>query len=305
MNNQTTIARAVSCEGVGLHNGVPARLTVRPAPADAGLVFRRTDLPQEAGRIRVRPDAVADTRLCTLLANKSGASVATVEHLLAGLVGMGVDNAIIEIDAPEIPAMDGSAEPFARMVAEAGVRALAAAPRAIRVLRPVELVMGDKRARFEPFDGFEIDVSIDFDNSAIGRQRAVFAPAAETFLDEVAPARTFGFLHEVEAMKAAGFARGGSLDNAVVIDGETVMNEDGLRYADEFVRHKALDALGDLAMAGARIIGRYIAVRPGHALNNAALLALLSDEDAWRWEGRQTAAERAANDAEGAVAANA
>ncbi len=259
-------------------------MTLRPAAINTGVVFRRTDIGGDQGRILLRREAVAETRLATTIANDFGASVTTVEHLLAAISGMGVDNIEIEIDNAEVPAMDGSAGPFADMIDAAGVVEQAAARKVIRILRPVDVVLGDRRARFTPHHRFEIDVTIEFADPAIGRQRARMAPTGERFREEIAPARTFGFLHEVEAMKSAGLARGGSLDNAVVIKDGAVMNDGGLRYADEFVRHKVLDAMGDLAVAGAPIIGRYVAHRPGHELNNAALTALLDATDAWRIE---------------------
>jgi UDP-3-O-[3-hydroxymyristoyl] N-acetylglucosamine deacetylase len=289
---QTTLSGVMTFSGVGLHSGERVRLTLRPAPADMGVVFRRIDLPAgedgEANLIRLTPDAVVDTRLGTTVANRFGARVQTVEHLLAALVGVGLDNAIIEIEGPEAPAMDGSAAPFAKALARAGLDRLAAPRRVIRVVKPVEVAHGGRRVRFEPAGRTEIDVAIDFPDPAIGRQRAVFTldldRAGDRFVQEIAPARTFAFLSEVEALRAAGLARGGSYDNCVVLDGGAVLNADGLRYADEFARHKALDALGDIAVAGRLILGRYVAERPGHEINNLALRALMNDPDAWRLE---------------------
>ncbi|MGD2132678.1 MAG: UDP-3-O-acyl-N-acetylglucosamine deacetylase, partial [Maricaulaceae bacterium] len=284
MDFQTTLSGAVVFSGVGLHSGERVRATVRPAAMNTGIVFRRTDLPEGENEIELRPDAVADTQLGTTISNRFGASVATVEHLLAALVGVGVNNAVVDVDGPEIPAMDGSARPFVKVLARAGLDRLAAPRQVIRVLKTIEVSVEGKRARFEPADNLEIDATITFDDPAIGRQRALFEHDPARFADEIAPARTFAFLHDVEALHEAGLARGGSLENCVVLNADGVMNEDGLRYADEFARHKVLDILGDLALAGRMIFGRYVAERPGHALNNLALRELMADPDAWRLE---------------------
>ena len=268
------------------------RVTLRPAPADAGIIFRRVDRPagppapdgEGANEIRLTPDAVCDTRLGTTIANAHGATVQTVEHLLAAVVGLGLDNVWIDIDGPEVPAMDGSAAPFANLIARVGLDLLDAPRRVIRILKTVEVALDDRSARFEPAPRTEIDVVIDFDDSAIGRQHASFTLDAGRFARDVAPARTFAFQHEVDGLREAGLALGGSLGNCIVLDGGEVLNKDGLRFADEFVRHKALDALGDLALAGRPIVGRYVAERPGHALNSKALKALMSDPDAWTLE---------------------
>lgn len=292
MTFQTTLSGVMTFNGVGLHSGERVRMTVRPAPADMGVAFRRIDMPAgddgEANLIRLSADAVVDTRLGTTVANRHGARVQTVEHLLAALAGVGLDNAIVELEGPEIPAMDGSAAPFAKALARAGFDRLAAPRRVIRIVKPVEVELGGRRARFEPAARTEIDVAIDFPDPVVGRQRAVFAldgdRAGDRFMQDLAPARTFAFLSEVEALRASGLARGGSYDNCVVLDGGAVLNAEGLRYADEFARHKALDALGDLAVAGRQILGRYVAERPGHEINNLALRALMNDPDAWRLE---------------------
>jgi len=281
---QTTLSGAVVCAGVGLHSGERVRMTLRPAAADTGIVFRRIDRLEGENEIRLTPEAVVDTRLGTTIANRWGARVQTVEHLLAAIVGVGLDNVIVDLDGPEIPAMDGSAAPFARVIGRAGLELLAASRQVIRILKPVEIEIDGKFARFEPAGEMEIDVEITFDAAAIGRQRVAFTVEPNRFIADIAPARTFAFLHEVESLQAAGLALGGSLDNCIVLDDGEVVNEDGLRYADEFARHKALDALGDLALAGRVIHGRYLAERPGHALNNAALRALMDDPDAWTLE---------------------
>jgi UDP-3-O-[3-hydroxymyristoyl] N-acetylglucosamine deacetylase len=277
--------------GVGLHSGERVRMTLRPAAADAGVTFRRVDLPASEGGdgdddiIRLSPDAVVDTALGTSIANRAGARVQTVEHLLAAVIGVGIDNVAIDLEGGEPPAMDGSALPFARRLAQAGLDRLAAPRRVIRVEKPVEVTLGGRSARFEPAPRLEIDIAIDFDDAVIGRQHAVFAldreRSADRFLADLAPARTFAFLRDYDGLKARGLARGGSLENCVVLDGGEVINEGGLRFADEFARHKALDALGDLALAGWPIHGRYVAERPGHALNNLALKALMDDPEAW------------------------
>jgi UDP-3-O-[3-hydroxymyristoyl] N-acetylglucosamine deacetylase len=285
------LATPVVFTGVGLHCGDRVRMTVRPAGADAGVAFRRVDLPageDDANVVRLAPGAVVDTTLGTTVANRAGARVQTVEHLLAAILGVGLDNVVIDLEGGEPPAMDGSALPFARRLAQAGVDRLAAPRRVIRVEKPVEVDLGGRTARFEPASRLEIDIAIAFDDPAIGRQRAVFAldpeRSAERFLADLAPARTFAFLKDYDALRAQGLARGGSLENCVVLDGGEVINEGGLRFADEFARHKALDVLGDLALAGWAIQGRYTAERPGHALNNLALRALMDDASAWSLE---------------------
>lgn len=304
--HQTTIAETTSCTGVGLHSGRPVTVTLRPAAAGAGITFRRTDVTDADPEIALSPQAAVDTRLNTTIGNRDMVTIATVEHLLAAVVGLGLDNVVIDVDGPEIPAMDGSAEPFAQMIADAGLRQLSGARRVLKILKPVEIELDGKRARFEPADHYEIDVSIDFSSKAIGRQRATLTPDPDAFLEGHAGARTFAFLHEVEHMKANGLAQGGSLENCVVVDGDAVMNDGGLRYSDEFARHKALDALGDLALAGVAIEGRYVADRPGHALNNKALRALMAARDAWTVETRQPPRRRpAAGDRVSAAAAGA
>jgi UDP-3-O-[3-hydroxymyristoyl] N-acetylglucosamine deacetylase len=270
---------------VGVHSGARARLTFRPAAADTGIVFVRTDVNPFTARIPALASHVTTTQLGTTIANAAGTSVATVEHALAALMAMGVDNALVEIDGPEVPILDGSSDPFVEMISAAGLRAQGAPRRVIEMLAPVEVVRGAKRARLEPHDGpgLRMDVTIDFESRAIGRQHVAFDLSADVFADEVGAARTFGFLHQVEAMRAMGLGQGGSLDNAVVVDGDSIVNEDGLRFADEFVRHKALDAVGDLALAGAPIQGRYVAEQPGHEMNVELVRALLASPGAWRW----------------------
>lgn len=279
---QHTVAGPAVCRGVGVHSGAPVRLTVRPAPVNAGVVFVRVDVTDRDNRVPVSPTAVVDTRLHTVLGAVSGVTVSTVEHVLAALAGLGVDNAVVELDGPEAPIMDGSALPFVRALDQAGLRAQSAPRRLLEILEPVVVEHGDKRAALLPGEGFALDVEIAFASAAVGRQRWVGALDETTFRRDLAPARTFGFVSEVEALRERGLARGAGLHNAVAIDGDRVMNPEGLRFADECVRHKALDALGDLYVLGAPILGRYEARYPGHALNNALARALADQPHAWR-----------------------
>ncbi len=293
---QTTLARSTRCTGVGLHSGEKTRLILRPASAGTGIVVRRTDIAGPKGLIAVSADAVTDTRLCTRISNAHGASVGTVEHVFAALSALGVDNVRLDIDGPEIPALDGSAAPFMALIRRAGLRALPARRRVLKVVRPVEVRLGESWARFEPADRLELDVTIDFDRGGIGRQRVVAAVEPAAFAEDIAAARTFAFAEEVDALRAAGLALGGSFDNCVVLDGDAVTNPGGLRFADEFVRHKALDAVGDLYVAGLPIEGRFIAERPGHTINNALLRKLMADCEAHRidWARQDTAGGRRA-----------
>lgn len=279
---QRTLKAPIHCSGIGLHSGEIINMTLNPADPDTGIVFRRTDLKNGARDIPARFDSVADTRLCTTVANAHGGSVATVEHLMAALAGCGVDNALIELDGPEVPVMDGSSEPFVFLIDCAGVMEQAAERRILRIERPVRVEAGEAFAALEPGSRFTMAMGIDFDSGAIGRQDIFLEVSDLSFKRELAQARTFGFLHEVEAMRAAGLARGGSLENAVVIDGDRIVNEDGLRFEDEFVRHKALDCIGDLALAGAPILGHFKGRRTGHGLNNKLLRAVFSDPENYR-----------------------
>ena len=281
---QSTLSKSVSFTGVGLHGGKPARMAIRPAPAGAGVWFCRVDVSDRDQMIPARHDAVSDTRLCTVLANPAGVSVSTVEHVMAALAGCGVDNALIDIDGPEIPIMDGSAQVFVDAIQTAGLAFTDTPRRALRILSPVMVERGDARAELHPADAFAMDFSIAFDDAAIGRQRHAMTLDADGFARDLADCRTFTRLAEIEQLRAHGLAQGGSLDNAVVVDGARVLNPGGLRRPDEFVRHKMLDAVGDLALAGAPIIGRYVGVKAGHALTNTLLRALFARPDAWRWE---------------------
>ena len=280
--HQHTLKTAISCVGTGLHSGRPARLSLMPALPDTGIVFRRTDLGLD---IPARYDLVTDTRLCTRIAHpdQPEACVGTVEHVMAALAACGIDNAVVAVDGPEIPVLDGSSAPFLFLIDCAGRLPQAASREVIEVLRTVSVSMGEAFAELRPGAAtLDLAVSIDFPARAIGRQALSLSLSEQGFRTGLASARTFAMLHEIEAMQAAGHALGGSLDNAVVVDDARVVNPAGLRTPDEFVRHKMLDAVGDLALAGAPIHGRFVAHRTGHALNNRLLRALFADASAWR-----------------------
>lgn len=279
---QATLKSAVSFEGVGLHTGKNVTMTVSPASAEYGIWFRRLDVSPRNAMVPARWDAVRESRLCTLIENEAGTKVSTVEHVMAALAGCGIHNALIEIDGPEVPILDGSAAPFVRAFLARGIRKLDAPLRAIKVLRQVEVRDGDAVARIEPADTLEMDFSIDFSDEAIGAQAKSLNLANGAFVHELCDSRTFCRQADVEAMKNAGLALGGTYENAVVVDGASVLSPGGLRHSDEAVRHKMLDALGDLALAGAPVIGRYVGARSGHALTNLLLHALLSDPTAFR-----------------------
>lgn len=279
---QTTIRSAVSFTGTGLHSGRPVRMTIRPASAEYGIWFRRTDVTGRDALVPARWDAVVPSRLCTLVANRAGTEVSTIEHVMAALAGTGIHNALIEIDGPEVPILDGSAAPFVRRILSRGLRELEAPVRALRVLEPVEVREGDAVARLEPADALEMEFQIDFADAAIGRQQKRLTLANGTFVRELSDSRTFCRKADVETMQAAGLALGGTYENAVVVDGAKVLTPGGLRHADEPVRHKMLDALGDLALAGGPILGRYIGHRAGHALTNRLLRALFARPGAFR-----------------------
>jgi len=283
MLKQRTLKKAISATGVGLHNGEKVTLTLRPAAADTGIVFKRVDLPQP-NEILATPSAVHDTRMCSAL-EANGVRVATVEHIMSALAGLGVDNVYIDIDAAEIPIMDGSSGPFVFLLQEAGLLEQDAAKKFIRVKKIVEVVEGDKWVRFEPYHGFKVDFTIDFNHPVFEQSgnNVKIDFAVDSYIKEISRARTFGFMHEVEYLRSNGLARGGSLDNAIVLDEYRVLNTDGLRYDDEFVKHKALDAIGDLYMLGHPILGAFQAYKSGHALNNKLLRALLADAEAWEY----------------------
>ena len=278
---QRTLKNVIRATGVGLHSGEKVFLTLRPAAVDAGIVFRRVDLDPVV-EIPARAELVTETVLCTGLSRGAG-KVMTVEHLLSALAGLGVDNCYIDLSAPEVPIMDGSAGPFVFLLQSAGFVDQPAPKRFIRIKRAVEVRDGDKLARFEPYDGFRIGFTVEFDHPAIpatqSRAQVEFSTAA--YIKEVSRARTFGFMRDLEYMRERNLGLGGSMDNAIVLDEFRVLNDDGLRYADEFVRHKILDAVGDLYLAGHPIIGAYEGFKSGHALNNQLVRALLADRSAW------------------------
>jgi UDP-3-O-[3-hydroxymyristoyl] N-acetylglucosamine deacetylase len=281
MLKQRTLKSAVRAAGVGLHGGLKVTVWLHPAPVDTGVVFRRVDLP---GPVELRADVfgVGDTRMCSCL-EQQGAKVGTVEHLMSALAGYGIDNVYIDLDASEVPILDGSAAPWVFLILSAGIEEQPAAKKFIRVTRPVEVREGDKWARFEPYDGYRLQFSIVFDHPAIDAtsQESVFDFADASYSKEVARARTFGFMQEVEFLRENGLALGGGLENAVVLDEFRVLNADGLRYADEFVKHKILDAIGDLYLLGRPLLASFVAHKSGHALNNKLARALMEQRDAW------------------------
>jgi len=281
MLKQRTLKSQVKATGVGLHSGAKVEMTLRPAAAGTGIVFRRVDLDPPVD-IPVDPYKVTDTRLCSAL-TVDQAKVATVEHLMSALAGLGIDNIVIDLTGPEVPILDGSAAPFVFLLQSAGIEELPAAKEFIRIIQPIEVKDGDKWARLTPYDGFRIDFTIDFDHPVFDHSsQVVSVDFAETsYIKEVARARTFGFMHEVEMLRNNNLALGGSLDNAIVMDEYRVLNADGLRYDDEFVKHKVLDAIGDFYMIGKPIIGRLEAYKSGHALNNQLLRALVETQSAW------------------------
>lgn len=281
MIRQRTLRNSIKATGVGLHTGDKVLLTLCPAPVDTGIVFRRTDLNPVA-EIPARADLVGETTLSTCLIH-GDARVSTVEHLLSAMAGLGVDNAYVDVTAPEIPIMDGSAAPFVFLLQSAGIVEQHAAKKFIRVRKEVTVTDGDKTARFLPLEGFKISFGIDFDHPVFKHRAATTEIDFSTtsFVREVSRARTFGFVEEIEYLRSKGLARGGSMDNAVVIDDYKVLNHGGLRYDDEFVKHKVLDAIGDLYLLGYSLIGEYRAFKSGHALNNHALRTLIANKDAW------------------------
>ena len=278
---QKTLKSSIHCSGVGLHNGDKISMSLHPADVDTGIVFRRSDIRAKDSEVAAHFNNVNDTRLCTSLVNGAGVGVATVEHLMAALAGCEIDNVEIEISGPEVPIMDGSAEPFVFLIECAGTEEQKAPRRAIRILKPVIAHIGSAVAKLSPASDFSMKVVIDFDNPAIGAQAFNLDVTSEVFKAEISRARTFGFLEDVEALRKAGLALGGSLENAIVVSGDRILNEGGLRYSDEFVRHKALDSIGDLYLAGAPILGHYHGNQSGHGLNNRLLRTLFADSSAW------------------------
>jgi UDP-3-O-[3-hydroxymyristoyl] N-acetylglucosamine deacetylase len=282
-SRQTTLRSQATVTGVGVHSGLPVNLTIGPASVDAGFIFVRTGLDGRDREVQATAESVIATEFATVLGDREGPLVSTAEHVLAALRGMGVDNATIEIDGPEVPIMDGSAAPFVAAIDQAGIVAQSAARRFIQVMRPVRVAVGDSFGELRPYAaGFRAEVEIDFANPVIGRQKYVLDLSAEKFRREICRARTFGFMNEVARLWLAGFALGASFDNSVVFDEERLLNTEGLRYGDECVRHKVLDVIGDLALAGLPLLGSYRSVRGGHKLNHAVLTALMADRTAYR-----------------------
>ena len=281
MIRQRTLKNVIRATGVGLHTGEKVYLTLRPAAPDSGIIFRRVDL-DEPVEIPATPENVGDTTLSTTLI-KDGVRISTVEHLLSAMAGLGIDNAYVDLNAAEVPIMDGSAGPFVFLIQSAGIEEQNAPKRFIRIKKQVRVEDGDKWVNFEPFDGFKVAFTIDFDHPAFkeGSQIAEVDFSTTSFVREVSRARTFGFMNQIEQLRANNLALGGSLDNAVVVDDYRVLNEDGLRYVDEFVKHKILDSIGDLYLLGHSLIGAFSGHKSGHALNNELLRALLAQEDAW------------------------
>ncbi|QDL90497.1 UDP-3-O-acyl-N-acetylglucosamine deacetylase [Paroceanicella profunda] len=277
---QTTLRREFSLVGTGLHSGRPARLTVRPAIAEHGIWFKRVDVRDRDPLVPAAWDAVSDTTLNTRIANASGVTVSTIEHLMAALSGCGVSNALIEIDGPEVPIMDGSARVFVEAIRATGLRSLSVARRVIRVRKTVEVEQGNARAILAPADRLEIDFEIDFSDAAIGHQHKTLSMVNGTFAEQLSDSRTFCRQEEVDMMRSRGLALGGTLDNAIVVEDGRVLNPEGFRHEDECVRHKMLDAVGDLALAGAPIIGRYTGIRAGHGLTNKLLRKLFLTDGA-------------------------
>lgn len=283
MTKQRTPKKLIQATGVGLHSGEKVLLTLHPAPINTGIVFRRIDLDPVV-EIRASYENVSDTRLCTSLQH-NGVKVATVEHLMSALAGLGIDNAYIDVNAPEIPIMDGSAAPFVFLIQSAGVREQSAKKRYIKILKPVKVEDSGKYVQFLPHDGYRISFKIDFDHPVFNSkpQIADFDFSTTSYIKQVSRARTFGFLSDYEKLRKVGLVNGGSLDNAIVVDEYRILNEDGLRFEDEFVKHKVLDAIGDLYLLGSGLIGAFEGYKSGHCLNNKLLRALMQQKDAWEY----------------------
>lgn len=282
MIKQRTLKNVIRATGVGLHSGEKVFMTLRPAAVNTGIVFRRIDLPSPI-EIKAQAHLVGQTQLCTVLVDENNIKIKTTEHLLSALAGLGIDNAYIDLSSEEVPIMDGSAGPFVFLIQSAGIEEQNAAKRFIRILKTLQVSDGDKWARFEPYDGFKVGFTIDFKHPAFKKSaaNAEIDFSSTSYVKEVSRARTFGFMKEVEYMRDRNLALGGSLDNAIVLDDYRVINEDGLRFEDEFVKHKILDAIGDLYLMGHSIIGAFIAHKSGHGLNNTLLRALIADPTAW------------------------
>ena len=291
MIKQRTLKNAIRATGVGLHTGGKVYLTLRPAPADSGIIFQRVDI-DPAVDIPAKPENVTDTRLSTTL-EQDGAKVSTVEHLMSAFAGLGIDNVRVEVSAPEVPIMDGSAGPFVFLLQSAGILEQEPLKQFIRIKKPLQVTDDDKWVRFEPFNGFKVSFTIDFDHPILQKSIQVAAVDFSTtsYIKEISRARTFGFMDDLEALRNAGLAQGGSFDNAIVLDGFHILNNDGLRYQDEFVKHKVLDAIGDLYLLGHPLIGAFSAYKSGHALNNKLLRKLIADQSAWELVSYEDEAE--------------
>lgn len=282
VRRQTTISAPAVCAGIELHGGEHTRLVLKPAPVGTGITFIRTDISDRDNAILVGPTAVSGVKNCTTLENKAGVKISTIEHLMAALASVGIDNLTIDVDGQEIPALDGSSEPFLKLIEQVGIVRQPAPRKYVKVLKTIELEQRGSFGRIEPHDRLYLDVTIDFDDKAIGRQRMEIEPDTRSFRERMASARTFARAHEVVALREAGLSKGGSYDNAVVVDGDKVLNPGGLRYNDEFVRHKALDLMGDLYLAGP-ILGKITTVRGGHGLNHNLMMKLFADREAWKF----------------------
>ena len=283
---QRTLAKSINVTGVGLHSGERVALTLHPAVENSGIAFRRTDLDgKQSEIIRLSPYLINDTRLSSTVVTEDGVRVGTIEHIMSALSAYGVDNCLIELNAPEIPIMDGSSLPFIYLLQDAGIIDQKAQKRFLKILKPVEIKETGKWVRFTPYDGFKVTLTIEFDHPVFNRSAPTFEIdfAGKSYIDEIARARTFGFMQEVELMRAHNLGLGGNLSNAIVIDDTDVLNPEGLRYPDEFVRHKILDAIGDLYIVGHPIIGAFEGYKSGHAINNALLRAILADESCYEW----------------------
>ncbi|MBR9729041.1 UDP-3-O-acyl-N-acetylglucosamine deacetylase [Shewanella intestini] len=289
---QRTVQKMVRSIGVGLHSGNKVTLCILPAPANTGIILKRTDLNPVVS-IPAKAHLVRETTMCTALVNDDGVRISTIEHLFAALAGLGIDNAVIEVDAPEIPIMDGSASPFVFLLQSAGIKEQAAPKKYLKITKPIRVEDGDKWAELKPFKGFKVDFKIDFNHPEISRsqQHMVMNFSTSAFVKDISRARTFGFMRDIEYLRANNLALGGSMENAVVLDEYRVLNPDGLRYDDEFVKHKILDAFGDLYVAGHAIVGEFCAYKTGHALNNQLVRALLAQQESWELVSFENEAE--------------
>ncbi len=280
--SQKTINSKVSCNSVGLHSGAQVKMSLLPAPCDSGVVFRRIDLEAGKNEIKANYKNVTTTNLGTTIENEHGAKVATIEHLMAAIWGCGIDNLVVELDGAEIPIMDGSSEPFVFLIECAGINLQEEQRRVIEIIKKIRVEDKDKFVEIEPAKDFSIDLTIDFSNKQIKQQRFDYHSTFTSFKNDICRARTFCFKHEIDHMHSLGLAKGGSLDNAIVIDEDKIINEGGLRYSDEFVRHKTLDFIGDMYLAGHFIVGHFSASKAGHGINNAFLKKLFEDRSSWR-----------------------